>query len=73
MPYLKRAARQHECHPPRSDRGMASAGVGSVWACPGCHQQWAIGRDARGELYWRKLPEQEWLPNPVDLAERAVG
>lgn len=62
MPYLKRTnKREHRCPHPNSERGMRRAGVGSVWACPTCHQQWAIGQQTTGDLYWRKLRPSEYL------------
>jgi ribosomal protein L37AE/L43A len=70
MPYLKRAKEnRHECHPPMSQRGMRSAGAGSVWACERCGQQWII--ETNGEHYrWRPATEAEQIPVETRLAER---
>lgn len=67
MPYLKLVKKSHECVLPTSilgHKGSRGVTVGTVWACPTCELQWKIEKDPHDTLVWRKLQENEYLPNP---------
>jgi len=75
MPYLKRTKENgHECQPPMSQRGMRSAGAGSIWACERCGQQWILEKAGEHSDYhrWRRATDAEQVPVETRLAERGA-